>query len=224
MPYRKRRRRRRRRRKKMGLSRAAYRLAKKAYASTDHELKYFDASFDEVPVVSFQSTTAQQVFQLNAVPRGTAASERIGQQLQMKGSYMQLTVEKNPNDVTAYTQLRLALVYDREPNQVAIRANALWDNSGFANTSIGMNQPRNLNDKYRFYVLWDQKITLSDAMTTAKFLVKFKKLHHPTRYTGTAGTVGQTSTGVLWLFAISRITEGGNTPSISGIHRLRYVG
>lgn len=211
--------------RKSTLSRRAYSLAKKAYASTDQELKYVDAIFEDTPVVSYQSATAIQAFQMNQIGRGTSANERIGQQAKMISSYLQLSLEKAGGNANPTSEVRLALVYDREPNQVLPRAPQLWQDSGSTNVQTGLNQPIFMNNKFRWRVLWDIRLTLSDAYKQHLFIKKYKRLRSlPVRFTGTTGNAGQTSTGALWLFAISDITEGGAVPLLSGTHRLKFIG
>ncbi len=222
MPFRTRRRRPRRstfRRRGRMSTRA---IAVKALRSTDQEQKFADSSFNDVAIND--TLTVQTVLHLNNIAQGVTNSTRIGQKIRMTSLYLQLTFEKIPADVSPNGFVRFLIVYDKQTNSALGNFATLLELPGSGNPVVEMLSPNNLDQSKRYRVLLDQRMRFQKDFIEGRIVKKYIKLGLTTQYDGTGASIADISSGSLLFFTTGHITTGGNTPTVSGVIRIRFVG
>jgi len=185
------------------------------------ELKYVDT--DDIPAAVAASGT---VTLLNATASGTGITERVGRQITMTsyfgrfGYYPSSTVS-----APVGTIVRVMVIYDAQTNSAAA-APAVSD----ILQSTSWDSPMNLNNRERFKILLEFKVTIgattytTGALTagspTPKVVEKFRKLNMVTTYSGVSATNANIATGAVYLVEIA---NANNTVTSDHYHRIRYT-
>ncbi len=225
-----RRRRRKRFRRKGGRSLAgkAYRLARKAYNSTDHELKYSLVNFTNLAIAAPNDAAAITVFPMNVIPQGVDDRNRIGDKIVMKSFACRLAFTLAANVTPGPSQyVRCMLVYDRQPNGgLASAANILEDVSS-TDANVRLASPHNIEYRLRFRVLWDSLVYVTNQNVATRVFIRRKFLKHTVQYNGGGADISNIHTGSLLLVLVGEADSTADVTlrmSVDGQCILRYVG
>lgn len=177
------------------------------------ESKFIDVNLSAVDV----STTTSATLLNGSIP-GTGPSNRIGRKLVMTSIEI-----KARNYVIGGAGVdqshRVLLVYDKQPNGVALTAADVLDNA----TTIGL---KKLDNRGRFTILMDKHFELSkhdEALSTVGWKF-YRKLKMPVIYnSGNAGTIADINTGSLYLVCIGDVVNDGTDGAIQAWTRIRYA-
>jgi len=178
-------------------------------------------------------TTATRVSVLNSTSQGAAETNRIGRKILMKSVAIRAIVDQYRVGTTpANDYLRMALVYDRQPNGAApVFADVFQDvDAGGSATTTSMSN-LNISNADRFRVLrdWFWKVDVPGGTTLVQnaqvstdfkpFSIKeFVKLGLQTHYNAVnGGTVADITSGALLL-----LTQGFSSAANSQ-YRARFV-
>ncbi len=186
-------------------------LAKKALSMINAERKYQD-------ITIFQTvSTTMTAIQLTNLTQGTTTTTRVGNQVKWVSFLIRfsLVVGSNANQGS---QFRMILVQDKQTN------GAIYTNAAIMENSNDPQSPLEKDSAFRFRILWDRMITLSDNVA-GRMIVggkKFIKLRNiRTRYAGNTGTITDNISNSLSLFLIS--DEPTDVPEFTARVRLRYI-
>jgi len=174
--------------------------------------------FKSVDVTGTPATdTASGVLLLNGMARGDEIFERNGREVTMKS--IQLTCQNNVTTGTGVDQThRVLLVYDRQANGAALTAAQVL-------TAVNVFSPRNLENRRRFKILMDKKLTLnaSGEPGSNRVWTYYRRLRHPITFNaGDAGTVADITTGSLYLVVVGNAAAGPTAGTTTVNSRLRY--
>lgn len=191
------------------------------YATKFGEWKYSDTQVNQD-----LNTTAGYIL-LNGLVPGTAATQRIGQNVSIKSIEVKLRMQVTP--ATGVDQfVRVIIALDRQPNAAAPVIGDL-----LIGTSV--TAPRNLNNRKRFKILMDKPYAMGGILNGAgtgsqtpnlRMLKKYIKFKRPivTEYnTGNAGTVADIASNSLYLFTLGTEVAGNTDTNMLGYIRIRYT-
>lgn len=155
------------------------------------ELKYIDTSIAQNVTFGVATFTAPQL--LNGVIQGSDATNRIGRKINLKSIYVRGTWWAGPTS-TSGAPLRVIIFYDKQANAAAPAATDLLLASDFTS-------PNNLNNRDRFVVIADQVLsTISNTGDPTTTMECYKKINLETLFnSGNAGTIGDITSGSLWI-------------------------
>lgn len=195
------------------------------------ELKTVDRA-----VTTTDINTTGAVVLLNGLSLGTDYSNRIGRKVYMTSvqfsGYVQADAAAVATGaaVTSYTQqVRLLIVYDRQPNGAAPAVTDVL-------TVAAPQAQLNLNNRDRFKILFDKHYVFgpvvaqaaAPTITTASepLIYNFNpmvKMTLPTIFNGgNAGTVADMSTGSLYLVAVGTTAAGTTDANLVASSRVRF--
>lgn len=186
---------------------------------TSHqELKVVDTAN-----ATYLCDTVGTVTLIGGVATGNDFTDRVGRKVLWKSVLINGYVQ--PQDATADASLsRVMLVYDSQANgALATIANIL--------TAVNVNSPNNLNNRDRFKVIMDKRVTTGFYNTTATSSVadktiaevrKFKKLNLETIFGGTTAGIASIQSGALLLVTIGSNAAGLATNLFATV-RCRFV-
>lgn len=212
MPYRKRKY---RKRKSRSTASRALRLARKAYNSTDHELKVRDEQ-SGAGALAMDATTATIIL-LNGLAEGDGRTERIGKQAKMVS--IDLLLRLGISNAGTNTSFAVWLVLDKQPNAAVLQANALFEDS----TGNAVMSPINLNNRLRFKVLHKYRLNLDIAYNSFVFKQTRKRLKFKTQFNGAGATIGNITSNALYAVIVTN-APAGTPASLQIFGRLRFVG
>jgi len=170
-----------------------------------NELKYLDLQGLNLPI-----TTAGTVTVINACATGTDVINRVGRKITMKS--ILFNVNSFPVAATANAlqgiMLRHMIIYDTQPNSAGT-VPAVTDILETATTLA----PLNLNNRDRFRVIYDKRSQIGSFFINATpnlvggspqnvHWSKYRKLSHDVIFSGTGATVGNISTGAMYILFI----------------------
>lgn len=183
------------------------------------ELKFKD-TYNGAQALTFASATfslapgATQL--LNGLVPGSAADQRIGRKITMKSLYFRYAVTMNPTS-TGGSPVRILIVYDKQANATAPAVTDILTSDLF----IALN---NLSNRDRFVTLCD--IMTEPIATGNNYSVAgqvYKKISFETMYNaGTAGTIGDITSGSVYVMAAHNGAIGTANASITWYSRIRY--
>lgn len=194
-------------------AKSAYTMAKKALSFLNPEFKFLDT----VVTATAVSTTAV-ITQLTNLAQGDTDITRDGAQIRISAIRVNGFVVIEPTSVT--TMFRLMLVLDNQTNGAIYTSAQLLadDTAGDAIAS-----PLNLDNKFRFRILWDQVINLvAGAENSIEHFSYFKMMPNlKIRYSANAGDITDLASKSLSLFMISN--DAVTTPSTTFNVRVRFL-
>lgn len=157
---------------------------------------------------------------LNGLATGSGADQRIGRKVVWKTFLLRWQIELEPGGAsTNGTPVRILVVYDKQANTVAPAATDILALDNFRSA-------QNLSNRDRFLVLVD-KIT-PPIGTSSNFCVAGKiyrkRLNLETIFNAnSAGTVGDITSGSIYIFAAQTSNVGTTGPQLHFNSRLRYT-
>ncbi len=160
--------------------------------------------------------TTGAIQQLTNIPIGDTVGARDGNQCKLISVYIRGNVRQNAS--ATQTVCRFMLVLDKQTNGAIYTLAQLLNNVTADDNVVS---PLNLDNMYRFIVLWDKVITLSDTGSTVKFFKFYKKLDLKLRFDAAAGTIADLTTNSLSIVRIG--DEATNLPTVTYSVRLRFV-
>jgi len=190
----------------------ALHLAKKAISMMNVEYKHHDV---QISVTSVSQTPT--ITQLTNIGQGDTSSTRDGDSIKITAIHLKGIVALHTSAATS--QYRVMLILDKQTNGAIYNASDVLEDTTAVDNLIS---PLNLDNKYRFRVLMDKLITLSngggnESVTWQRHI----KLNQHIRFGGTAGTIADLNTYSLSLMVMSN--EPTNVPNHSIYSRIRYV-
>jgi len=179
------------------------------------ELKFLDSSMNDDPLLASGAFTAGTL--LNGLVPGSTASQRIGRKVTIKSLLVRYSWGLATTS-TGGSPLRILIVYDKQANAVApaITDILLTDTFHSAN---------NLSNRDRFVTISDiitDPVSTGDSFAVAGVI--YKKLNLETMYNaGTAGTIGDISSGSIYMFVAQTGRIATASPEFSSTVRIRYT-
>lgn len=185
------------------------------------ELKYVDT--DNIPgaVGSTGSVTL-----LNGVASGTGVNERVGRQNTNKSYFGRFGFY--PSSTTSAplgTIVRIIVFFDSQTNSSASPPAV-----GDVLEATAWDSPMNLNNRERFKILLEFKITVGATTYTTGALTAgspvprvkevYRKLNLTTTYSGVGASTSSIATGGIFLLAIANVN---NTVTMDAYHRIRFT-
>lgn len=184
------------------------------------ELKFLDVdgvtSATSIPL-SNDFTTPGATFLLNGLVPGSGASNRIGRKVTIKSLYIRCTIQLATTSVRG-GNVRMMVVYDKQANATAPAVTDILLDDSFYSAN-------NLSNRDRFVTLVD---TVSEPIGTAtvygQSMVVHKKLNLETMYNaGAAGTIGDITSGSIYIMFAQSGTIGTGNPTATWTSRIRYT-
>ncbi len=219
MPFR---RRRRRARRSRSTAVKALKLARRAWAAQDHEVKYVDSDFGGFRI---QPTGTAVTLLVNGIAEGVARNQRIGERVSLKMLELRLNFFKDAAQPESSEQLRFLVIWDRQPNGGLATVGNIFENIGTANSVANMLSPFDINNSKRFQILLDRTFTLNDGDMTGKSVHWRVPLRHKTpQYNGAGATIAQVNTGSLLMLPLGAESVVGTEALLNGQVRLTFVG
>lgn len=156
------------------------------------------------------------ITQLTNIAQGDTKSTRDGDQVKLTQIYVNGIIQKHAS-ATA-TSVRILLVMDKQTNGAIYTLADLLEDTSASDNIVSAN---NLDNKFRFKVLYDKVFNVSNSGESRRKYKIFKKLPIKIRYDGNAGDITDITSWSLSLVAIA--DEATNTPGHTFFARLRFV-
>ncbi len=192
------------------LDKAAYHMAKKAIGMLNVEYKFHD-----VDSTSQTVSSAATIVQLTNIPQGDTDITRDGAQVKLTRLNIKYLLTDNG---AATPSIRVMLIHDKQTNGAIYAIGDLLANTAIFDSIIS---PNNLDNKYRFRVLYNKVITFSDSGNQNAYREIFKDLDIRLRFNGSTPSIADLNSDSLSLVFVS--TQTTNLPILHLFARLRYV-
>ena len=185
-----------------------------ANPSAGGELKFVDNS---ATTSTNLATTWSAAILLNGLANGSDASTRIGRKVTMKSLLVRYVASLQAGS-TQGSPVRILIIYDKQANAAAPGITEILLADDFRS-------PNNLSNRDRFVTLAD---TITDPIavngTFSVAGVIYKKFSLETMFNqGTAGTIGDITSGSVYMFVSQTGTAGVAAPQVLWRSRIRYT-
>lgn len=177
------------------------------------EVKWIDVTVGTAgsPLSIDNAGTANQ--NINSIPAGTGTSQRIGNQIALKSVYYQYVLNFGTGAVP--NVIRHILYWDRQSDiGLSAGSDLLSPSSGYVTA------PMNLENRNRFVILADDRLTLSPNGDQIRIIDGFRKINQLTNY-NTTNPLPQN--GALNVLFCSDESTAANEPTVYGTWRVRYI-
>lgn len=179
------------------------------------ELKFIDVA--AAPAPNAAAVTFANGVLLNGCIQGTEAVNRIGRKIHMKSLYMRYSLRMAATS-TLGGCIRILVVYDKQANATAPAITDVLLEDAFRS-------PNNLSNRDRFVVLVDH---ISEPISaTGNYEVGdviYRKINLESMFnTGNAGTVGDMTSGSVYLFVAQSGAIGTAGPGINVRSRIKFT-
>ncbi len=193
-----------------GDAKKALAVARAVKSMVNVELKNFDVQQTAVAL-----TTTPVITQLSNIAQGDTTNSRDGAQVRAKS--LEFSALINFNSSGSKTNVRLMLVWDKQTNQAIYGISDLLQDVTVSDVMV---TPYNLDNKFRFSVIYDRRFNLTTAKTSIniKRVFRFNKI---LRYDASTPSIADLTSNSLSLVQWSN--EAVNEPNISTFCRLRFV-
>ncbi len=186
-------------------------LATKKLLNVEHKTIDSAAIFQTVSASGF-------IIPLTNTQQGTTSVSRDGDQIKVTSIYWKYWLSFNT--AASFSFVRCMLIQDKQTNSAQFTAADVLNDVSSGNVAIV--SPLNLDNKYRFKVLYDKVHKLNDnSGNLIQYKELYKKVDLRIRYDGNIGDITDLSSNSYSLLMISNQT--GNMPSITSYTRVRYV-
>ena len=200
------------------LSQQSMRTGGWANPSLGGELKFIDTNVAiTMGAASVQFVAPGPTLLLNGMANGSDASSRIGRKVVLKSLLIRWTAALSPTS-TGGSPIRILCIYDKQANATApsVTDILLADNFNSAN---------NLSNRDRFVTLCDyitEPVSANGDFTVSGAI--YKKINLETMFnTGSAGTIGDITSGSVYLIAAQTAGVSTAAVSLAARSRIRYT-
>ncbi len=159
---------------------------------------------------------AGRFMQLTNVAQGDTDQTRDGAQIKITRINIKGWIAASPTSDN--TIMRIILVQDKQTNQAAF---TLADLLSLTVINDNIISPLNLDNKYRFRVLYNRVFTFNNTGNQTKSFEINKELNMRIRFDASTSTIADLTSNSLTLVLLSNKTI--NHPSITFLSRIRYV-
>lgn len=162
-------------------------------------------------------STTLSIQQLTNIPQGDTDITRDGAQVKCLRLLVRYLAVINASATTTF--LRVMIIKDKQTNQAIYAAGDLLTD---ITATDAINSPMNLDNKYRFQVLYNRVHIMS--ITGANAAIKgevFKDIDLKLRFDNSTPSIADLTSNSLSLVFIS--DQATNTPTVTFFSRLRYV-
>lgn len=179
------------------------------------EWKYSDSQ-----LVNSDCNTTAGITLLNDMQNGNSAITRLGNQIMIRS--LEFRILHKALDATGSDQVhRFAFVIDRQPNGVVFSATDLW----VAADTISL---RNLDNRRRFKVLWDQSIVVNGHGEPGSYnviykYIKFKKPILVEYNSLNGGTIADIVNNAFFFIEVGNVAPGTGAGKFNLECRLRFT-
>ncbi len=175
------------------------------------EYKNFD-----IQLTNGTATSAGAIQQASNIGQGDTTITRDGNQVKALSIFFRCNVKMNAS--ARASSVRIMLVLDKQTNgAIYTMADLLLD----VTADDIITSPLNIDNKFRFKVIYDKVFSLSITGTQLINFKKYFKINLPIRFDAAAATIAAVTSNSL---SIVRITdEDINLPTVTYTHRLRFV-
>lgn len=197
----------------------------------NQEIKFFDCPVTQpaagLPLVTAPPTGAEPaaafvgITEVNCVPQGATAYNRIGTKIQIKsvqfGAVFQIA-----GDSASHNTVRYMLIYDQQPNGAFP---ALLDIlSTNVSTVPGFFSGVNMSNRSRFTVLRDRLVDLDKDTRNQVSVKEFIRCNLESQFRTNTATIGDLTTGAIYLVAFCFDKSAVNYVTMqSATTRIRYA-
>lgn len=193
------------------VARTAFSMAKKALMALNVEYKCFD-----VQVTNGPCTTTPAIVQLTNIPQGDTAITRDGNQIKITRNLLRYSISGNSS--AADQLIRVMLVLDQQTNQaIYSAADLLQDVSAFDSIL----SPLNLDNKFRFHVLYDKVHRLTSGANNSVYVNKMFNLQQRIRFDNSTPSIADLTSQSLSFLCVSNQATGSLTVTL--FNRIRFV-
>ncbi len=175
------------------------------------EIKNFDVQQTNVAV-----TDTPVIIQLSNIPQGDTTITRDGAQCKVLALELSIFLTRNTN--AENTCVRLILVCDKQTNQAIYLNTDLLEDATVIDNLVS---PLNLDNKFRFSVLWDHVFQVTAGSGSSKHYKKVFRMNKIIRFDGNTPSIADLTSSSLSLVQMSN--ESANDPAITMFSRIRYV-
>ncbi len=139
---------------------SAYTVAKNALTVALLTKKLLNVEFKiiDTQLTSQAISTTANIMQITNISQGTTDSSRDGSQIKLTKLYYQIKGTMNPSATSI--ALRIMIIHDKQTNSAIHNASDVLED---VTTQDAIVSPLNLNNKYRFKILYDKRIQLSNT-------------------------------------------------------------
>ncbi len=201
----------------IGYAGSAVSIASKALALSYGIKKLMNVEFkfhDVVQTDTAQNQTAS-IIQLTNIPQGDTSETRDGAQVKLTRLQIKYTISAGTADVTF---VRCIVVHDSQTNQAIYGIADLLQDTTASDSIVSM---LNLDNKYRFSILYNKVHSFSNTGNKAVYKEFMKDLDMRIRFDASTPSIADLTSSSLSIVFIANI--GSNTPSITLFARVRYV-
>lgn len=196
------------------ISRQAIRTGGWANPARGGELKFLDVSNNTGPTVDVATFGAGVL--LNGCANGSDASSRIGRKIVLKSVLVRYQFAMAPTS-TFSSPFRIMVVYDKQANAAAPAITDILLTDHFSSQN-------NLSNRDRFVTIFDH--VTQGCGNQSEFSISgvlYKKLNLETMFNGgSAGTVGDITSGSLYMFVAQTGRIGTASPTQATRIRVRF--
>lgn len=161
------------------------------------------------------------IAELNCVPQGATAYNRIGTKIVIKSIKFDTTFMLT-GSAPASATVRWMLVYDRQPNGAFPTFSSLLSSN--ISTVPGMYTGVNMSNRSRFLVLRDQVVALDNTQRQIYHASAYIRTTLETQFSGTTSTIGDITSGAIYLVAFVNGADATSFVSMSAtMSRIRYI-
>lgn len=175
------------------------------------EVKNFDVQQTQIAV-----TVTPVIIQLSNIPQGDTTITRDGAQCKILSMEFNVFITRDAS--ATGTAIRLLLICDKQTNQaIYTTGDVLEDITG----QDSIVSPLNLDNKFRFNIIWDSVINVSEGSSSQKTVRKVFHMNKILRFDASTPSIADLTSNSLSLLQVSN--EGANPPLITMFSRLRFV-
>ncbi len=195
-----------------GDAKQALALAKNVKSLLNVEFKNHDISITPVGIPDGVGV----IHQLTNIPQGDTGESRDGSNIKITSIYIKLLLNINVSAIT--TSVRVLLVQDKQTNQTIYATSDLLSTVANVQSIVS---PMNLDNQFRFKVLYDKVFSIDDNGVQTKFIKIYKKVSTKLRFDASIPSIADLRSSSYSLVLIS--DETTNEPVVTGELRLRYL-
>ncbi len=190
----------------------ALQLSKYALSMLNVEYKFHDIAITAVNVSSSPIIT-----QITNIPSGDTSESRDGAQIKLTSVNLRYFIEASAADPS--TSVRLMLVHDKQTNGAIYSSGDLLKD---ATADDAIVSPLNLDNKFRFRVLYNKVHCFSNTGNQTQYGEVHIPLNLRLRYDASAGDITDLTSSSLSFVQLSTSTST-NFPAITFHSRVRFV-